>query len=46
MSLLEATRAFFEATEGKANRQAFKTYVAGLDTKGRYDGIQGIGFAG
>nr|WP_272213017.1 CHASE domain-containing protein [Marinicella sp. W31]MDC2878955.1 CHASE domain-containing protein [Marinicella sp. W31] len=45
MSLLEATKAFFVATDGRVDRQAFKTYVEGLDTEGRYDGIQGIGFA-
>ncbi|MET3600222.1 CHASE domain-containing protein [Martelella mangrovi] len=45
MSLLEATKAFFEATDGMVDRDAFRTYVDGLDTEGRYDGIQGIGFA-
>ncbi|MBB4122978.1 CHASE domain-containing protein [Martelella radicis] len=45
MSLLEATKAFFEATDGMVDREAFRTYVEGLDTEGRYDGIQGIGFA-
>ena len=45
MSLLEATKAFFEATDGNIDRSAFRTYVGGLDTEGRYDGIQGIGFA-
>lgn len=45
MSLLEATKAFFEATDGNIDRAAFRTYVGGLDTEGRYDGIQGIGFA-
>ncbi|WP_052699765.1 CHASE domain-containing protein [Martelella endophytica] len=45
MSLLEATKSFFEATGGQVTRAAFKTYVAGLDTEDRYDGIQGIGFA-
>ncbi|WP_174802121.1 CHASE domain-containing protein [Martelella limonii] len=45
MSLLEATKAFFEATDGNIDRPAFQTYVNGLDTEGRYDGIQGIGFA-
>lgn len=45
MSLLEATKAFFTATNGDVSRAAFKTYVAGLDTEDRYDGIQGIGFA-
>ena len=45
MSLLEATKAFFEATGGDIERSAFTTYVNGLDTEDRYDGIQGIGFA-
>ncbi|WP_180899923.1 CHASE domain-containing protein [Martelella soudanensis] len=45
MSLLEATKAFFEATDGNIDRPAFRTYVGGLDTEDRYDGIQGIGFA-
>ncbi|WP_176086374.1 CHASE domain-containing protein [Martelella sp. HB161492] len=45
LSLLEGTKALFEATSGAINRTAFKTYVDGLDTEGRYDGIQGIGFA-
>ncbi len=45
LSLLQGTKSFFDATAGKVDRRAFRTYVAGLDTEGRYDGIQGIGFA-
>ncbi|TPW31033.1 histidine kinase [Martelella alba] len=45
LSLLEGTKALFEANAGAINHTAFKTYVGGLDTEGRYDGIQGIGFA-
>lgn len=45
MSMLQATRSFFDALGGPANGQAFDNFVDGLDLDGEYDGVQGLGFA-
>ena len=45
LSLLTATHAFLEANDGPVAAEPFRTFVSGLDIEGRYDGIQGIGYA-
>ncbi|MBK5948493.1 hypothetical protein CH339_01735 [Rhodobium orientis] len=45
LSLLRGTASFFEAMNGRIGRSAFHSYVEDLEIDGRYDGIQGIGFA-
>lgn len=45
LSLLQATRSFFDALGGPANGRAFDDFVTGLDLDGEYDGVQGLGFA-
>lgn len=45
VSLLVATRALFEATGGIVGHNSFRGFVSGLGIKGRYDGVQGVGFA-
>jgi len=45
MSLLQATRSFFDAIGGPANGDAFGDFVGGLDIDGQYEGVQGLGFA-
>jgi len=45
LSLLTATHAFLNANGGKVDARSFDTFVSGLDIEGRYDGIQGIGYA-
>lgn len=45
LSLLTATRSFFAANEGAVGSEAFRTFISGLDIEGKYDGIQGIGYA-
>lgn len=45
VSLLSATHAFFSADRSKIDASAFRTFVSSIDLEGRYDGIQGIGYA-
>ena len=45
VSLLAATNAFFVANGGGIRTDAFKKFVTGIDLEGRYDGVQGIGYA-
>lgn len=45
LSLLTATHAFLKANDGTIDAGSFETYISGLDIEGRYDGIQGIGYA-
>lgn len=45
LSLLAATHAFFVANGGGIHTDAFKKFVTGIDLEGRYDGVQGIGYA-
>lgn len=45
MALLVATHAFYAANRGEVSRQAFSAFINGLQLDGKFDGIQGIGFA-
>ena len=45
ISLLEATRAFFEAEGAQITKEKFAAFVEHLDIRNRFDGIQGIGFS-
>jgi CHASE1-domain containing sensor protein len=45
LSLLTATHSFFSANDGEVSSASFAAFVSGLDIKGQYDGIQGIGYA-
>jgi len=45
LSLLAATHAFFVANGGGIHTDAFKRFVTGIDLEGRYNGVQGIGYA-
>ncbi|MEP0509664.1 MAG: CHASE domain-containing protein, partial [Aurantimonas coralicida] len=45
VSLLESTRAYMGAANAGRDRDSFAAFVGELDLDGRYDGIQGIGFA-
>lgn len=45
IALLVATRSLFVASDGLVSRTAFRDFVAGLDLDGKFEGIQGIGFA-
>lgn len=44
LSLLDATRAFFEVQREVPERSRFSDFISRLDTSGAYDGIQGIGY--
>jgi len=45
ISLLEATRAFFEAEQARVSHEKFASFVSNLDVESRFDGVQGIGFS-
>lgn len=45
ISLLEATRALFEAERAQISHEKFASFVSHLDIENRFDGIQGIGFS-
>ena len=45
ISLLEATRAFFEAEGDQITKDKFASFVEHLDIRNRFDGVQGIGFS-
>ncbi|MAY62108.1 MAG: hypothetical protein CML29_07835 [Rhizobiales bacterium] len=45
ISLLEATRALFEAERARISHEKFASFVSHLDIENRFDGIQGIGFS-
>lgn len=45
MALLVATHAFYAANRGMVDRAAFSTFINGLQLDGKFDGIQGVGFA-
>ena len=45
VSLLESTRAYMGVANAGRDRDSFAAFVGELDLDGRYDGIQGIGFA-
>ena len=46
ISLLEATRAFFEAEGDQITKDKFASFVEHLDIRNRFDGVQGIGRRG
>lgn len=45
VALLVATRSLFVASDGFVSANAFRSFVAGLDIDGKFNGIQGIGYA-
>lgn len=45
LSLLAASHAFLKANGGGVDTDSFEIFISGLDIEGRYDGIQGIGYA-
>ncbi|WP_158285679.1 CHASE domain-containing protein [Pseudohoeflea suaedae] len=45
ISLLEATRALFEAEGAQISQGKFASFVDHLDINNRFDGVQGIGFS-
>ncbi len=45
VALLVATRSLFVASDGIVSREAFSNFVAGLDLDGKFEGLQGVGFA-
>lgn len=45
IALLLATNSFFAAQRGGVSQPAFQDFVAGLDLRGDFEGIRGIGYA-
>jgi len=45
LSLLNATHAFLKADGTTVDARSFQIFVSELDIEGRYDGVQGLGYA-
>jgi CHASE1-domain containing sensor protein len=44
LSLLRATQALFEASEGEVSRKEFRAFFDALDIENNFEGLRGVGF--
>lgn len=45
VAFLVSAHSFFAANDGAVSKNAFKTFVSGLDLETRFEGLQGVGYA-